>query len=194
MDDSPKLHYLIIPVMLGLVAGVPIALYLTQDMLSYKRITTIMIILLFGGLGWWMSSWFIGKREDWAFGFNVDSPFPMPKMQENSGQVISITIPELGQKLVRGLELDEWKTLAHGMVERGYHYTTRDLQDIFGPQRGNIIYGRITQPLLDAGILVPSGSNGVAVTDHVGRHFFAQLDKNDYKVIELVPHPRTESA
>ena len=146
-----------------------------------------------GFIGFLLAAWFYNKQERWAF-YEWDSASPAPRAQENTGQVISITIPELGQKLVRGLELDEWKTLAHGMVERGYHYTTRDLQDIFGPQRGNIIYGRITQPLLDAGVLVPSGSNGVAVTDHVGRHFFAQLDKNDYKVIELVPHPHSESA
>lgn len=107
--------------------------------------------------------------------------------------VMSVSIPELGARQIRGLTQDEWRRLGSGVVERGYRYTTRDLQDIFGAAEGNRIYGRITQQLVDAGILVPSGSNGVAVTEHVGRHFFERIHKQDYKVIDLIPHPAPES-
>ena len=109
--------------------------------------------------------------------------------------ILSLTIPEMGKKQIRGLALDEWQTLAHGVIERGYRYTVRDLQDIFGNQAtGNSIYGRATQQLVDAGVLVQAGANGVAVTDHVGRHFFSQLDKRDYKVLNLFPTPPTNES
>jgi hypothetical protein len=116
-------------------------------------------------------------------------------VKTDSDVVISITIPELNQtRMVRGLLRDEWHKLARGVVSHGYRYTTRDLQDIFGPQEGNRIYGRVTQQLMDAGVLVPAGSNGVAVTDHIGKNFFDQLDKRDYKILNLIPSPTGELA
>lgn len=122
-----------------------------------------------------------------------DVTSPAREKQETNSTIIALAIPDIGTRQLRGLTQDEWRHLAHGVIERGYRYTTRDLQDIFGPQEGNRIYGRVTQQLLDAGVLVPSGSNGVAITEHVGKHFFDQLDKQDYKVIELIPRPTPES-
>lgn len=111
------------------------------------------------------------------------------------GTVISITIPELNSShQIHGLDVDEWRELAQG-VNRSGKYTLRVLQDIFGAGQGSTIYNRITEPLKAAGVLVDSRSGGVDITDHVGRHFFAQLEKGNYEILRIAPpHSPTHSA
>lgn len=111
---------------------------------------------------------------------------------EKETVVLSLTIEGVSTS-IRGLSKEEWHTLARGVVERGYRYTVRDLQDIFGNQAtGSAVYGRVTQQLIDCGVLIQG--NGVTVTEHIGRHFFEQLDKRDYKILSLLtPSPVSES-
>ena len=120
--------------------------------------------------------------SDLFFSFASDEPV----IQERETVVLSLTIPEIGTFQLHGLTRDEWHRLGRGVVDREFAYTSRVLQDIFDSQtEGNRIYGLITKRLEKCGVLI--SGNGYTVSDHIGQHFFTQLMKQDYKVLDLLP-------
>lgn len=133
-----------------------------------------------------LAVWFKGlvKYQHPELFFEYQSETPSV-ITEKVTTIISLTLPSGSKKLIRGLDQDEWHKLAHGIIERGYRYAVRDLQDIFGSQtEGNRIYGRVTETLITATVLERSGSNGVGVTKD-GRKFFEMLDRHEYEILDM---------
>ena len=133
--------------------------------------------------------WFKGlvkyQHPELFFEMHSESGAPQVILNEKATTIISLTLPGGSKRQIRGLDEDEWHKLAQGVVERGYRYTVRDLQDIFNSQtEGNRIYGRITETLITATVLERTGSNGVGVTDD-GRKFFDMLDRHEYKILDM---------
>jgi hypothetical protein len=115
----------------------------------------------------------------------------MTNTNQEKGDTVVVHIPELNRRirLHCGISMEDWQTLAKEMNQRG-KYTVRALQDIFGHGPGYAIYNRITEPLKNAGVLIDSRNGGVEITDHIGRHFFVQLEKEDYEVLRMTEqHP-----
>lgn len=192
-NDTPQLHQLMIPVLIGSFLGLIAGIIFSWNADNKPGIIGSSMV---GGLFlfWWMAGWFFKQKREFGGYYEYDNatvqvaPETTNKTTNNSVTIV-VHIPELNRRTpIRNMSLNEWHMLGKGVADTG-KYTTRSLQDIFGASQGDSVYTRATQQLLDAGILTPAGSNGVAVTDHVGRNFFAQLKNREYEVLNNLDFP-----
>jgi hypothetical protein len=187
MDEAPKLHYVLIPIVLGGIFGVIAGIYLTWGLVVlYKQIIVVICSIFFSFIGWQLSRWFLGKREDFFYYEYNMSLRSMPEPQEAfSGTVVlSLKLEDGSSKEIRGLTENEWTRLGEGVRSDG-GYSTRILVHIFGAGRGGTIYEIITDILKSAKVLRDKGS-GVEPTEK-GWRFFAHLENCEYEVLNMLP-------
>ena len=96
---------------------------------------------------------------------------------------MSLTIQDVSHQ-IHGLSRDEWCDLADRVIDREFEFTTRSgLGDYYERTRGK---------LLRVGVLMENSKGGVDVTE-IGERFFIQLQKGDYKILDLLPSSAREN-
>lgn len=195
MDESPQLRYLLVPVGMGIMVGLVVGVILAWQQTN-KAFWIVGAILGCGFLGFLLSNWFIQRRADWYYYQNVSD-----NVANNAGEPVILSLhihDDQGRDEsfeLRGLTRNEWQMLGVG-VRRHKNYSSRVLQEIFGTNRGGIIYDLITELLKDkhVKILVDKGT-GVGVTGR-GWKFFEHLENENYEILAMLktppPSPMTE--
>ena len=195
-DEAPRLSYILVPILtLGLI-GFALGSYVGWDT-EYKKLFSVTGTIAGGFIGWLVSRWLIGRREDFFYyEYNMSlNALPESISTTKDGTVIlSLHLADGTSKEIRGLTPDEWQALGEKVCDVR-NYSTRVLQsiDIYGATRGSTIYDLITEILKAAKILDEKGT-GVTVNDDRGWRFFEQLKKRDYEILRVLDSPIPHSA
>jgi hypothetical protein len=186
MDEAPKLHHVLVPIVAGGFFGIIIGSILIWNITENKQAILVSCIMLGCVLGFWLSHWFLGKREDFFYyEYNMSlRSMPEPQKAFSGTVVLSLKLEDGSSKEIRGLTENEWTRLGEGVRSDG-GYSTRILVHIFGAGRGGTIYEIITEILKAAKVLHVKGS-GVEPTEK-GWRFFSHLENCEYEVLNMLP-------
>ena len=186
-DEAPRLSYILVPILtLGLI-GFALGSYVGWDT-EYKKLFSLTGAIAGGFMGWLVSRWLIGRREDFFYYEYNMSLNALPESQKAfSGTVVlSLKLEDGSSKEIHGLTKEEWTQLGKGVrVDNGY--STRILAHIFGAGRGGTIYEIMTDILKDKRVKVlHEKGTGVEITEK-GWRFFAHLEKGEYEILNMLP-------
>jgi hypothetical protein len=180
MDEAPKLHHVLVPVILGGLVGIAIGIYLTGGMVKYKHIVVVICFVSFSFVGWQLSRWFLNKRKEFHY-YEYDMSF-------NS---LSSPLPEMNSEISRYLDIKLWTSetsygwLRLGITDQQWHelaVIVHNAQAFSTNILDRELYGKLRQKFLDKKLIEPKGS-GYELT-RAGKSFF--------KYIAALPYPFEE--